>query len=136
MDEAMSETKSASAPDIPAHRYTAAMAAEIEARWQSEWETSRTFASPNPGEEGFDPSKNKQSVLDRFSCRFPGKSVNIDCAHFTAHQAARDRERPAKNAYKRSNSSLFSKSNLQKTDIGSIPFLSAHDLCGERKTHN
>ncbi|HEX6871767.1 MAG TPA: leucine--tRNA ligase [Micromonosporaceae bacterium] len=34
--------------DIPPHRYTAALASEIEARWQDFWEEQRTFRAPNP----------------------------------------------------------------------------------------
>ncbi|MGE5828555.1 MAG: class I tRNA ligase family protein, partial [Micromonosporaceae bacterium] len=34
--------------DIPAHRYTASLAAEIEPRWQDHWEENGTFHSPNP----------------------------------------------------------------------------------------
>ena len=34
--------------DIPPHRYTAELAAEIEARWQDYWEEHGTFAAPNP----------------------------------------------------------------------------------------
>ncbi|MGW0517655.1 leucine--tRNA ligase [Crossiella sp. NPDC003009] len=33
---------------VPAHRYTAAMAGEIERRWQDRWESSGTFHAPNP----------------------------------------------------------------------------------------
>ncbi|MBP2475552.1 leucyl-tRNA synthetase [Crossiella equi] len=33
---------------VPAHRYTAAMAGEIERRWQDRWEASGTFHAPNP----------------------------------------------------------------------------------------
>lgn len=50
----------------PAHRYTAALAGRIEARWQAEWERVEAFRAPNPGEEGFDPSKPKRYVLDMF----------------------------------------------------------------------
>jgi len=38
----------------------------IEARWQQHWENARTFATPNPGQPGFDPSKPKFYVLDMF----------------------------------------------------------------------
>ncbi|HEV2089247.1 MAG TPA: class I tRNA ligase family protein, partial [Cryptosporangiaceae bacterium] len=34
--------------DIPAHRYTAALAGEIETRWQDRWEAEGTFHAPNP----------------------------------------------------------------------------------------
>jgi leucyl-tRNA synthetase len=32
----------------PAHRYTAALAGDIEARWQDRWERDGTFHTPNP----------------------------------------------------------------------------------------
>ncbi len=48
------------------HRYTAAMAAEIEARWQDDWQQNETFHAPNPGDAGFDPSKPKKFILDMF----------------------------------------------------------------------
>ncbi len=38
----------------------------IEHKWQTNWETQRTFATPNPGQPGFDPSKPKYYVLDMF----------------------------------------------------------------------
>src|SRR5690625_5235229 len=37
--------------DEPPHRYTAALAAEIEARWQDRWERDGTFHAPNPSGE-------------------------------------------------------------------------------------
>jgi len=36
------------AKDIPPHRYTAALANEIEARWQRTWADQGTFRAPNP----------------------------------------------------------------------------------------
>ncbi|MFJ2016099.1 leucine--tRNA ligase [Streptomyces nodosus] len=48
----MSETNPAATAAVPAeaapHRYTAAMAAEIEARWQDFWDVEGTYAAPNP----------------------------------------------------------------------------------------
>ncbi|HSI92055.1 MAG TPA: leucine--tRNA ligase [Jiangellaceae bacterium] len=47
----MSETQTSSAApagEAAPHRYTAAMAAKIEARWQDRWETAGTFRAPNP----------------------------------------------------------------------------------------
>ncbi|MBK8267161.1 MAG: leucine--tRNA ligase [Planctomycetes bacterium] len=38
----------------------------IEAKWQSYWDATRTFRTPNPGDQGFDPSKKKYYVLDMF----------------------------------------------------------------------
>jgi leucyl-tRNA synthetase len=43
----MSETTSAAETAAP-HRYTAALAADIENRWQDFWEADQTFAAPNP----------------------------------------------------------------------------------------
>ncbi len=34
---------------VPAHRYTRALANEIEARWQDRWEAEHTFWTPEPG---------------------------------------------------------------------------------------
>ncbi|MGW6399036.1 leucine--tRNA ligase [Streptomyces sp. NPDC055134] len=45
----MSETNSAAASEVAApHRYTAAMAADIEARWQDIWDADGTYEAPNP----------------------------------------------------------------------------------------
>ncbi len=59
------------ASDLPAHRYDAALAQEIEARWQDRWEGDGTFHSPNPvGDlsEGFADvaDRPKRYVLDMF----------------------------------------------------------------------
>src|SRR5262249_19285162 len=35
-------------PDVPRHRYNAAFANEIEAKWQERWEVDHTFWAPNP----------------------------------------------------------------------------------------
>ncbi len=43
----MSETNSAAEVAAP-HRYTAAMAADIEARWQDFWDANGTYETPNP----------------------------------------------------------------------------------------
>ncbi|GGV57539.1 leucine--tRNA ligase [Streptomyces griseoloalbus] len=47
----MSETNPAAtaAAEAAPHRYTAALAAEIEARWQDFWDAEGTYAAPNPG---------------------------------------------------------------------------------------
>jgi len=50
----------------PRHRYTPALAAEIEQRWQDFWASRATFRTPNPGEAGFDPSRPKFYCLDMF----------------------------------------------------------------------
>ncbi len=52
--------------DAPPQRYSAALAREIETRWQNVWEQRKTFATPNPGEAGFDSSKPKKFILDMF----------------------------------------------------------------------
>lgn len=52
--------------DAPAHRYTAALADEIERRWQDRWDASSAFVQPNPGEPGFDPSRPKYFCMDMF----------------------------------------------------------------------
>ncbi len=45
----MSETNPAAASEVAApHRYTAAMAAEIEARWQDFWDADGTYARAEP----------------------------------------------------------------------------------------
>lgn len=38
----------ASAETAAPHRYTAALAADIEARWQDFWEANGTYEAPNP----------------------------------------------------------------------------------------
>jgi leucyl-tRNA synthetase len=52
--------------EIPVHRYNAALARVIETKWQDRWETDKTFHAPNPGEDGFDPSKPKRFIMDMF----------------------------------------------------------------------
>jgi len=61
--------------DTPPHRYTAELAAGIEARWQDRWEASGTFQAPNPtgplaapdGDAGWhNASGDKLFVLDMF----------------------------------------------------------------------
>ena len=55
----MSETNPAAAAtpaEAAPHRYTAVMAAEVEARWQDFWDAAGTYAAPNPkGDLGGDP---------------------------------------------------------------------------------
>jgi leucyl-tRNA synthetase len=57
-------------PDVPPRRYTAALAAEIELRWQRRWEADATFATPNPagllGEPEKVAGRPKRFVLDMF----------------------------------------------------------------------
>ncbi|MEU8374335.1 leucine--tRNA ligase [Micromonospora sp. NPDC048894] len=66
----MSEA-AAPAGDIPPFRYTAAMADEIERRWQDTWEREGTFHAPNPTGPLADPGHpragaEKLYVLDMF----------------------------------------------------------------------
>ena len=52
----MSETNPAAAEPAAPHRYTAAVAAEIEARWQDFWDAEGTYEAPNPsGDLAGDP---------------------------------------------------------------------------------
>jgi leucyl-tRNA synthetase len=48
------------------HRYTAALANQIEPRWQAVWESRGDFAAPNPGDPAFDPARPKFYCLDMF----------------------------------------------------------------------
>ncbi|MEO6881431.1 MAG: leucine--tRNA ligase [Mycobacteriaceae bacterium] len=53
--------------DIPPHRYTAALAGEVEARWQSRWAERGTFSAPNPvGELAGPLPADKLFVQDMF----------------------------------------------------------------------
>ncbi|MEU1077529.1 MULTISPECIES: leucine--tRNA ligase [unclassified Streptomyces] len=66
----MSETNSAAAEPVAPHRYTAAMAADIEARWQDFWDAHGTYAAPNPsGDLAGDPAvvaRPKKFIMDMF----------------------------------------------------------------------
>ena len=64
-------TVAGTADDVPPHRYTAAMAGQIEPSWQDLWEREGTFNTPNPtGElsEGFDrvAGRPRFYVMDMF----------------------------------------------------------------------
>ncbi|MCX4732152.1 leucine--tRNA ligase [Streptomyces sp. NBC_01363] len=65
----MSETNSAAETAAP-HRYTAAMAADIEARWQDFWDAEGTYEAPNPtGDLAGDPelaARSKKFIMDMF----------------------------------------------------------------------
>ncbi|KUJ70699.1 leucine--tRNA ligase [Streptomyces albus subsp. albus] len=65
----MSETTTAAEAAAP-HRYTAALAADIEARWQDFWDANGTYAAPNPsGELAGDPAvvaRPKKFIMDMF----------------------------------------------------------------------
>ena len=56
--------------EVPPHRYTAALAAEIERHWQDLWEREGTFEAPNPAGPLGEPDKvagrPKLYVLDMF----------------------------------------------------------------------
>ncbi|GLB63388.1 leucine--tRNA ligase [Dietzia sp. NCCP-2495] len=57
--------------DGPSYRYGAALAGEIESRWQSEWAQRGTFEAPNPvgplaAEDGSEPPVDKLFVQDMF----------------------------------------------------------------------
>src|SRR5687767_15137269 len=54
------------AEELPKIRYDAALAAQIETRWQAYWDEHQTFRQPNPGEAGFDATKPKFYCLDMF----------------------------------------------------------------------
>jgi leucyl-tRNA synthetase len=60
-----------SGDDAPAHRYTAALARDIELRWQEHWDDLRVFETPNPAGPLADPDAvaargRKLFVLDMF----------------------------------------------------------------------
>lgn len=66
----MSETTTAAETAAP-YRYTAALAADIEARWQDFWEKQGTYEAPNPGEGplGGEPARAarpKKFIMDMF----------------------------------------------------------------------
>jgi leucyl-tRNA synthetase len=65
----MSDTTPAAETAAP-HRYTAALAAEIEGRWQDSWDAHGTFAAPNPsGDLAGDPglaARPKKYIMDMF----------------------------------------------------------------------
>ena len=57
--------------DVPAHRYTSAVADRIETAWQDRWEADGTFATPNPSgplSDGFDrvALRPRAYILDMF----------------------------------------------------------------------
>jgi leucyl-tRNA synthetase len=54
------------AEDSLPFRYDAALAADIETRWQAHWEAEQTFRQPNPGEPGFAAERPKFYCLDMF----------------------------------------------------------------------
>ncbi|MCM2388482.1 leucine--tRNA ligase [Streptomyces albipurpureus] len=71
MSETNSAASAASAAEVAApHRYTAAMAADIEARWQDFWDADGTYEAPNPsGDLAGDPAlvdRPKKFIMDMF----------------------------------------------------------------------
>ncbi|MFM9614909.1 leucine--tRNA ligase [Streptomyces niveiscabiei] len=66
----MSETNPAAAETVAPHRYTAALAADIEARWQDFWDAEGTYSAPNPtGDLAGDPdvvARPKKFIMDMF----------------------------------------------------------------------
>jgi leucyl-tRNA synthetase len=67
----MTETDTPRTEEVPAFRYTARLANEIEQKWQARWEAERTFWTPNPTgplSDGFErvADRTKLYVLDMF----------------------------------------------------------------------
>jgi leucyl-tRNA synthetase len=66
----MSDPTDRDGSDVPAHRYTAALAGRIEQDWQDYWESAGTFDAPNPAGPWADPARvadrEKLYVLDMF----------------------------------------------------------------------
>ncbi|MFD5427816.1 leucine--tRNA ligase [Streptomyces sp. NPDC127084] len=66
----MTETNTGAAEVAAPHRYTAAMAADIEARWQDFWDADGTYEAPNPsGDLAGDPAvaaRPKKFIMDMF----------------------------------------------------------------------
>jgi leucyl-tRNA synthetase len=58
------------ADEVPPHRYSARLAAEIELRWQDRWDADKTFEAPNPAGPLADPERvggrPKLFLLDMF----------------------------------------------------------------------
>ena len=55
--------------DTPPHRYDAALAAEIEARWQDDWDACGVYETPNPSgglSSGRGPAGPKLFIMDMF----------------------------------------------------------------------
>jgi leucyl-tRNA synthetase len=70
MTQQSSPTTAAGAEGVPRYRYDAALAAEIERRWQDRWEAEGTFQAPNPAGPWADAEavhgRDKLFVLDMF----------------------------------------------------------------------
>src|SRR5687767_13313553 len=71
-----SRVRSVTSPDspaseVPAHRYTSGLAADIELRWQDRWESEGTFETPNPvgdlaAPDGGELPADKYFIMDMF----------------------------------------------------------------------
>ncbi|MEZ5378775.1 MAG: leucine--tRNA ligase [Acidimicrobiales bacterium] len=75
-----SPTSTGVAADLPAFRYDASLANEIETRWQDVWDANGTFEAPNPAGPLADPdavgNRPKLFVLDMFP--YPsGKGLHV-----------------------------------------------------------
>ncbi|GAB3593841.1 leucine--tRNA ligase [Angustibacter peucedani] len=73
-------TSAGEGADVPAHRYTAALAGRIEQDWQDHWESEGTFVAPNPAGPWADPEgvagREKLYILDMFP--YPsGKGLHV-----------------------------------------------------------
>src|SRR3712207_5769672 len=71
MSQTASPSTAPSADGVPPHRYTPALAQQIELAWQDRWEAEGTFATPNPVgrlSEGFDrvATRPKAFLMDMF----------------------------------------------------------------------
>ena len=70
MTQQSSQTAVSRADAAPRFRYDAAMAAEIERRWQDRWEAERTFETPNPAGPWGEPDqvrgRDKLFIVDMF----------------------------------------------------------------------
>ena len=70
VDDVVEPAPAAGAAESPAHRYSAAMAADIEHRWQERWAAEHTFEAPNPAGPLADPDRvggrPKLFILDMF----------------------------------------------------------------------
>ena len=70
VDDVEEHAPAAGAAKSPAHRYSAAMAADIEHRWQERWAAEHTFEAPNPAGPLADPDRvggrPKLFILDMF----------------------------------------------------------------------
>ncbi|MCW2507398.1 MAG: leuS, partial [Modestobacter sp.] len=71
MSQTASQSTDPSADGVPPHRYTPALAQQIELAWQDRWEAEGTFHTPNPVgrlSEGFDrvADRPKAFLMDMF----------------------------------------------------------------------